>query len=410
VDLSKNHAFTNCRSKREQHEPARFPCPTAPVDYRPRNRSARVAAAFGESLQRPPELQGKIVPDEHVHEPREPSSNIRDRAWVVIPARCRHGRPSSTRWRHRRAGGVPRPDRFTRNHRRFFPILGRRPEDYLQAESVAEVAKVPAPDVRVVPMHCSGLKPSWLEARAPRCPGTFINPDVPTGSKPDFQRPENLSLPSILRKGAAATKQIQGRRKRRRADGFACFAFTRQMTWKRVTTQVETDGFPSAPLADPAPRSPCPVIPFISRLAPLKPGASHRPRSPSAQPARLMDVVMWNRTEPDSAGAVRRRRPTRPAAAPATERRISRGPRFPAGLFSASRTARRCLPPNRPGRRSAGSARPPRPPRRRMPVQPAVSSTVEIPELRHNYTQKTPISEGLLGLLFHQPTRWPGRH
>ena len=115
------------------------------------------------------ELQGKIVPDQHVHE-HTTCFNIRNKGLVVISS-CGHvGIVNSVR-QAQEVSGISKVHAIVGGFH-----LGPAPEDYLK-QVVAEVKKL-EPDV-LIPMHCSGLN-FLLEARN-QMPGHVIN--TSTGSK-----------------------------------------------------------------------------------------------------------------------------------------------------------------------------------------------------------------------------------
>ncbi|AZO79302.1 MULTISPECIES: MBL fold metallo-hydrolase [unclassified Bosea (in: a-proteobacteria)] len=115
------------------------------------------------------ELQGKIIPDEHVHE-HATCFNIRGKGLVVISS-CGHvGIVNSVR-QAQEVSGIEKVHAIVGGFH-----LGPAPKDYLR-QVVAEVGKL-KPDV-VVPMHCSGLNFA-LEAQA-QLPENVIVPT--TGSR-----------------------------------------------------------------------------------------------------------------------------------------------------------------------------------------------------------------------------------
>ena len=120
----------------------------------------------------PAELQGKIIPDEHVHE-HATCFNIKDRGLVVISS-CGHvGIVNSVR-QAQEVSGVQKIHAIVGGFH-----LGPAPKEYL-TQVVAEIAKL-QPDV-VIPMHCSGLNFS-LEAQA-QMPANVLVPT--TGSRLTF--------------------------------------------------------------------------------------------------------------------------------------------------------------------------------------------------------------------------------
>jgi 7,8-dihydropterin-6-yl-methyl-4-(beta-D-ribofuranosyl)aminobenzene 5'-phosphate synthase len=158
------HAFTTGKIKRDSIERI---LPNTLVDYAQPDGQA---CAYGHYT--PAELQGKIVPDEHVHE-HATCFNLRGKGLVVISS-CGHvGIVNSVR-QAQAVSGVQKVHAIVGGFH-----LGPAPEDYLK-QIVAEVAKL-QPDV-VIPMHCSGLN-FLLEART-QMPGHVIN--ISTGSKLTF--------------------------------------------------------------------------------------------------------------------------------------------------------------------------------------------------------------------------------
>src|SRR6185295_14674867 len=101
------------------------------------------------------ELQGKMVPDQHVHE-HATCFNIRGKGLVVISS-CGHvGIVNSVR-QAQQVSGVSKVHAIVGGFH-----LGPAPADYL-TQVVAEIKKL-EPDV-LIPMHCSGLN-FLIEARA----------------------------------------------------------------------------------------------------------------------------------------------------------------------------------------------------------------------------------------------------
>jgi 7,8-dihydropterin-6-yl-methyl-4-(beta-D-ribofuranosyl)aminobenzene 5'-phosphate synthase len=95
----------------------------------------------------PAEMEGKIVPDEHIHE-HATCFNVKDKGLVVISS-CGHVGIVNSVKQAQEVSGVQKVHAIVGGFH-----LGPAPKDYL-AEVVAEVKKL-EPDV-VVPMHCSGL-------------------------------------------------------------------------------------------------------------------------------------------------------------------------------------------------------------------------------------------------------------
>jgi 7,8-dihydropterin-6-yl-methyl-4-(beta-D-ribofuranosyl)aminobenzene 5'-phosphate synthase len=94
----------------------------------------------------PAELQGKIVPDEHIHE-HATCFNVKDRGLIVISS-CGHvGIVNSVR-QAQEVSGVQKVHAIVGGFH-----LGPAPKEYLD-QVVAEIKKLD-PDV-IIPMHCSG--------------------------------------------------------------------------------------------------------------------------------------------------------------------------------------------------------------------------------------------------------------
>jgi len=156
-----DHAFTTGKITRSGLERI---LPNTFVDY-----AQKDGAACNYGHYTPAELQGKIVPDQHVHE-HATCFNIKDKGLVVISS-CGHvGIINSVR-QAQEVSGIKKVHAIVGGFH-----LGPAPADYLK-EVVAEIRKL-EPDV-VVPMHCSGLN-FLLEARA-QMPANVIN--TSTGSR-----------------------------------------------------------------------------------------------------------------------------------------------------------------------------------------------------------------------------------
>ena len=156
------HAFTTGKIKRDN--PVEKVLPNSFVDY---TTPEAASCAYGHYTAA--ELQGKFVPDEHVHE-HATCFNIRGKGLVVISS-CGHtGIVNSVR-QAQEVSGVEKVHAIVGGFH-----LGPAPADYL-TQVMGEIKKL-NPDV-VVPMHCSGLN-FLLEARQ-QMPGKVIN--VSTGSR-----------------------------------------------------------------------------------------------------------------------------------------------------------------------------------------------------------------------------------
>jgi len=158
------HAFTTGKIKRTSVERV---LPNTFVDY-----SSRENASCDYGHYTAAELQGKFVPDEHVHE-HATCFNIRGKGLVVISS-CGHVGIVNSVQQAQEVSGVRKVHAILGGFH-----LGPAPDDYLK-QIVAEVKKL-EPDV-VIPMHCSGLN-FLLEARA-QMPQNVIQ--TSTGSRLTF--------------------------------------------------------------------------------------------------------------------------------------------------------------------------------------------------------------------------------
>jgi 7,8-dihydropterin-6-yl-methyl-4-(beta-D-ribofuranosyl)aminobenzene 5'-phosphate synthase len=140
------HAFTTGKITRNSIERV---LPNTSVDY------TKETAGCDYGHYTAAELQGKIVPDQHVHE-HATCFNIRGKGLVVISS-CGHvGIVNSVR-QAQQVSGIQKVHAILGGFH-----LGPAPADYL-TQVVAEIKKL-EPDV-VIPMHCSGLN-FVAEARA----------------------------------------------------------------------------------------------------------------------------------------------------------------------------------------------------------------------------------------------------
>jgi 7,8-dihydropterin-6-yl-methyl-4-(beta-D-ribofuranosyl)aminobenzene 5'-phosphate synthase len=120
----------------------------------------------------PAEMEGKIVPDQHIHE-HATCFNVKDRGLVVISS-CGHvGIVNSVR-QAQEVSGLAKVHAIVGGFH-----LGPAPVDYL-AQVVGEIAKL-APDV-VVPLHCSGL--NFVQEAQRQMPGKVLV--TTTGSRITF--------------------------------------------------------------------------------------------------------------------------------------------------------------------------------------------------------------------------------
>jgi 7,8-dihydropterin-6-yl-methyl-4-(beta-D-ribofuranosyl)aminobenzene 5'-phosphate synthase len=159
-----DHAFTTGKITRNSIERI---LPNSFVDY---SQSNGTSCDYGHYTAA--EVQGKILPDQHVHE-HATCFNIRNKGLVVISS-CGHvGIVNSVR-QAQEVSGIQKVHAILGGFH-----LGPAPEDYLK-QVVAEIKKL-EPDV-LIPMHCSGLN-FLLEARA-QMPGSVIN--TSTGSRLTF--------------------------------------------------------------------------------------------------------------------------------------------------------------------------------------------------------------------------------
>ncbi|MFC3694736.1 MBL fold metallo-hydrolase [Chenggangzhangella methanolivorans] len=159
-----DHAFTTGQIKRSSIERV---LPNTFVE-----RGIKDGLGCDPSHYSPAELQGKIIPDEHVHE-QATCFNVKDKGLVVISS-CGHvGIVNSVR-QAQEVSGVQKVHAIVGGFH-----LGPAPKDYL-VQVVAEIKKL-EPDV-VIPMHCSGLNFA-LEAQA-QMPANVIVPT--TGSRLTF--------------------------------------------------------------------------------------------------------------------------------------------------------------------------------------------------------------------------------
>jgi len=94
----------------------------------------------------PAEMQGKIVPDEHIHE-HATCFNVKDRG-LVVTSSCGHVGIVNSARQAQAVYGVQKVHALVGGFH-----LGPAPDDYLR-QVVGEI-KTLDPDV-VVPMHCSG--------------------------------------------------------------------------------------------------------------------------------------------------------------------------------------------------------------------------------------------------------------
>jgi 7,8-dihydropterin-6-yl-methyl-4-(beta-D-ribofuranosyl)aminobenzene 5'-phosphate synthase len=120
----------------------------------------------------PAEMEGKIVPDQHIHE-HATCFNVKDKGLVVISS-CGHvGIVNSVR-QAQEVSGVAKVHAIMGGFH-----LGPAPPDYL-SQVVAEIRKL-EPDV-VIPLHCSGL--NFVQEAQRQMPGKVLV--TTTGSRITF--------------------------------------------------------------------------------------------------------------------------------------------------------------------------------------------------------------------------------
>ena len=159
-----DHAFTTGKIQRNSIERV---LPNGFVDY-----TSRESAGCDYGHYTAAELQGKLVPDQHVHE-HATCFNIRGKGLVVISS-CGHvGIVNSVR-QAQQISGVQKVHAIVGGFH-----LGPAPADYIK-QVMAEIKKL-EPDV-LIPMHCSGFN-FMLEARA-QMPNNLIL--TTTGSRLTF--------------------------------------------------------------------------------------------------------------------------------------------------------------------------------------------------------------------------------
>ncbi len=157
-------AFTTGKIKRNSIEKV---LPNTLVEFKQKD-----GAGCNWSHYLPAEMEGKIVPDEHIHE-HATCFNLRDKGLIVISS-CGHvGIVNSVR-QAMEVSGVDKVHAIVGGFH-----LGPAQTDYLKLV-VAEIAKL-NPDV-VVPMHCSGL--NFTEEAQRQMPGKVLT--TTTGTRISF--------------------------------------------------------------------------------------------------------------------------------------------------------------------------------------------------------------------------------
>jgi 7,8-dihydropterin-6-yl-methyl-4-(beta-D-ribofuranosyl)aminobenzene 5'-phosphate synthase len=148
------HAFTTGRIKRASIEKM---LPTTFVEFKIENGLGCDASHYTAA-----ELQGQIVPDEHIHE-HATCFNVKDKGLVVLSS-CGHvGIVNSVR-QAQEISGVEKVHAIVGGFH-----LGPAPGDYLD-QVIAEIKKL-EPDV-VIPMHCSGN--NFVQAMRAQMPDKLI--------------------------------------------------------------------------------------------------------------------------------------------------------------------------------------------------------------------------------------------
>jgi 7,8-dihydropterin-6-yl-methyl-4-(beta-D-ribofuranosyl)aminobenzene 5'-phosphate synthase len=148
------HAFTTGRIKRSGIERV---LPNTMVEF-----AMKDGLGCNASHYLPAEMEGKIVPDEHIHE-HAVCFKLRDKGLVVISS-CGHVGIVNTVRQAMEVSGIDKVHAIMGGFH-----LGPAPADYL-TQVVAEIGKL-NPDV-LIPMHCSGLN-FTLEAQR-QLPGKVL--------------------------------------------------------------------------------------------------------------------------------------------------------------------------------------------------------------------------------------------
>ena len=157
-------AFTTGRIQRNSIE---LVLPNTHVEF-----GVKDGAGCNASLYLPPGMDGKIVPDEHIHE-HATCFHVRGKGLVVITS-CGHVGIVNAVRQAQEVSGVEKVHAIVGGFH-----LGPAPKDYL-AQVVGEIRKL-KPDV-LIPMHCSGLN-FVQEARAQMPENVLV---TTTGSRIQF--------------------------------------------------------------------------------------------------------------------------------------------------------------------------------------------------------------------------------
>jgi 7,8-dihydropterin-6-yl-methyl-4-(beta-D-ribofuranosyl)aminobenzene 5'-phosphate synthase len=158
------HAFTTGKIKRTSVEKI---LPNTQVEF-----AMKDGLGCNASHYTPAELQGKIVPDEHLHE-HATCINVRDRGLVVISS-CGHVGIVNSALQAREVSGVQKIHALVGGFH-----LGPAAPDYIN-QVMADIKKLD-PDV-IVPMHCSG--DNFANAVRAQMPGKLLL--AGTGSRLTF--------------------------------------------------------------------------------------------------------------------------------------------------------------------------------------------------------------------------------
>ncbi len=157
-------AFTTGKIKRNSIEKV---LPNSMVEFKQKD-----GAGCNWSHYLPAEMEGKIVPDEHIHE-HATCFNLKDKGLIVISS-CGHvGIVNSVR-QAMEVSGVEKVHAIMGGFH-----LGPAPADYLTAV-VSEIGKL-NPDV-LIPMHCSGL--NFTQEAQRQLPGKVLT--TTTGTRISF--------------------------------------------------------------------------------------------------------------------------------------------------------------------------------------------------------------------------------
>jgi 7,8-dihydropterin-6-yl-methyl-4-(beta-D-ribofuranosyl)aminobenzene 5'-phosphate synthase len=155
------HAFTTGKIKRTSKERI---LPNTYVEF-----AIRDGLGCNASHYTPAELQGKIVPDEHLHE-HATCYNVKDRGLVVISS-CGHVGIVNSARQAQEVSGVQKVHALVGGFH-----LGPAPEPYLK--QVIEEIRALNPDA-IIPMHCSG--DNFIQAVRQSMPAKLLVPYTGAG-------------------------------------------------------------------------------------------------------------------------------------------------------------------------------------------------------------------------------------